>query len=124
MKVKELLAFLKEADPNADVITGFWNGFVDTYTLVDDVWGVEYDCLRGDLFGTPGAIDFNLTRSGAKNIVFIGSSFPMKENRVFQDRCVIWRLTSILDMHRSLKWKKDQLYIRLKRYLESASEDN
>ena len=38
MKVKDLLKALERVDPEAEVIGGVWNGRVDTYKVMDDIW--------------------------------------------------------------------------------------
>lgn len=58
MKVKELLEKLNDANPEAEVITSAWNGFVETYAVIDTVWtDWKYANIYPDFFGTPGKID-------------------------------------------------------------------
>ena len=81
MKVKELIGKLKKADPESLVICGVYNGFTDTYGVVDHIWEAIYDrSVYNDLFGTPGEIDGRLMdkelRKDNKKVVYIGSDFP------------------------------------------------
>lgn len=60
MKVKELMEHLDEADPEAELITDTWNGRISTYMVIDHAVRVDYDVLKSDFFGTPGAFDKRL----------------------------------------------------------------
>jgi hypothetical protein len=81
MKVKELIEKLKKTDPNSEAICGVYNGFVDTYGIVDYIWEDIYDhSVYNDLYGTPGQIDGRLMdkelRKDNQKVVYIGSDFP------------------------------------------------
>lgn len=80
MKVKELLEKLNDANPEAEVITSAWNGFVDTYAVIDFAWtDWKYANIYPDFFGTPGKIDnrFFCHAYPMKDLVFLGSKFPV-----------------------------------------------
>ena len=81
MKNSELIKRLEELDPDAEIICGTHNGEVDTYGVVDYVFEDSYEeTIYNDLFGTPGCIDERLMAKNImdKNIIFIGSYFPIK----------------------------------------------
>ena len=85
MKNSELIKRLEELDPDAEIICGTHNGKVDTYGVVDYVFCDSYEetiynDLFGTPFGTPGSIDERLMAKDImdKNIIFIGSYFPIK----------------------------------------------
>jgi len=81
MNVQELINKLKKADPKSLVVCGVYNGFIDTYGVVDHIWEAIYDqSVYNDLFGTPGQIDGRLMdkelRKDNHKVVYIGSDFP------------------------------------------------
>lgn len=80
MKVKELIEKLKKADLNAEAICGVYNGFTDTYGVVDHVLEATYEeSIYNELFGTPGQIDSRLiNKDHNSKIVYIGSRFPVQ----------------------------------------------
>ena len=123
MKVKDLIAQLQKSDPEADVITGFWNGHVSTYCMIDSAWEAEYGNIENDFFGTPGAVDLDVVCSKTKNVVYLGASFPDKDKRVFYARRVNWRMQNIIQAHRSVQWKKDRLYNEMKAFNEDYERD-
>lgn len=76
MKVSDLISQLQNCDPNAEVITGIWNGYVKTYTILDSVRQYPYDAIYNDFYGTPGPFDDRLLHlSDFGNVVYIGSAF-------------------------------------------------
>ena len=95
MKVKELLKALEGVDPEAEVIGGVWNGRVDTYKIMDDTWYTEFDNLWGDFYGTPGEMDDRLFQIQSENVFYIGSHFPIINQRhqlirILCGACVKW----------------------------------
>ena len=80
MKVKELIDKLKKADPNDEVICGVYNGFTDTYGIIDHVLEATYEeSIYNELFGTPGQIDSRLiNKDHNSKIAYIGSRFPVQ----------------------------------------------
>ena len=76
MKVSDLISQLQACDPEAEVITGIWNGYVDTYTVLDSVRQYPYDAIYNDFFGTPDPFDDRLLHlSDFGNVVYLGSNF-------------------------------------------------
>lgn len=118
MKVKELIAMLQTMAPEAELVTNFWNGHVDTYTAIDSVFECNYSEIENDFFGTPGAVDLRVFHSTAEKVVFIGGAFQNKSKRVFYARRVNWRLQGIVQQHRSVAWKKEKLYQAVKDFDE------
>ena len=100
MKVKELIEKLKKADPNDEVICGVYNGFTDTYGIVDHVLEATYEeSVYNDLFGTPGQIDGRLLdkelQEDNKKIVYIGSDFPYQNG--IGDKDINYSIQSLND---------------------------
>ena len=100
MKVKELIEKLKKADPNDEVICGVYNGFTDTYGVVDHILEATYEeSVYNDLFGTPGQIDSRLLdkelQKDNKKIVYIGSDFPCQNG--IGDKNINYSIQSLND---------------------------
>jgi hypothetical protein len=100
MKVKELIGKLKKADPNDEVICGVYNGFTDTYGVVDYALEATYEeSVYNDLFGTPGQIDGRLLdkelQEDNKKIVYIGSDFPCQNG--IGDKDINYSIQSLND---------------------------
>ena len=100
MKVKELIEKLKKADLNDEVICGVYNGFTDTYGIVDYVLEATYEeSVYNDLFGTPGQIDGRLLdkelQEDNKKIVYIGSDFPCQNG--IGDKDINYSIQSLND---------------------------
>lgn len=85
MKVKDLIDKLTTCDPEAEVITGIWNGKVNTYTVLDSVHEFLYDQIEADFFGTPGAMDERLFSNQIEKFVYIGTQFDY-DKQVIKDR--------------------------------------
>lgn len=98
MKVRELMDHLAEADPEAEVITDVWNGRISTYTVLDNTIRVDYDVLKSDFFGTPGAFDRRLHQVESGKFFLIGSTFTNGNKQAFHDRYFIRKLLYELDM--------------------------
>ena len=99
MKVKELIDKLKKTDPNSETICGVYNGFTDTYGVVDHVWEDIYDhSVYNDLYGTPGQIDDRLLnkelRENNHKVVYIGSDFPC--NHGIGDKDINYSIQSVI----------------------------
>ena len=100
MKVKELIEKLKKADPESLAICGVNNGFVDTYGVIDHVWGALYEqSIYNDLFGTPGEIDGRLINKELNNpntkVIYIGSDFPAQNG--IGDKDINYSIQSLND---------------------------
>ena len=82
MKAKELIKELAK-DPEAEVWCGAWNGYVDTYAVVDHVFKFKYGAVSNDFFGTPGRMDKRLFEPGTKDedeVFYVGSEFEKVPN--------------------------------------------
>ena len=110
MTTKELIDQLSKVEPDTEIISGTWNGRVDTYTVLDELHVFQYDQIYNDFFGTPGAFDDKLMTIKSENVVYLGSLFERLDKRGVADRRFIWRLRKVLRQHRSKEWKKEQLY--------------
>lgn len=110
MTTKELIDQLYKVEPDTEIISGTWNGRVDTYTVLDELHVFQYDQIYNDFFGTPGAFDDKLMTIKSEKVVYIGSLFERLDKRGVADRHFIWRLRKVLRQHRSKEWKKEQLY--------------
>lgn len=100
MKVKELIDKLYKVDPNSEAICGVYNGFVNTYGVVDHIWEAIYEeSVYNDLFGTPGQIDGRLMDKELKKdnhkIVYIGSDFPYQNG--IGDKDINYSIQSLND---------------------------
>ena len=118
MTVKELIERLQGMDPEAQLVTDFWNGHVDSYMAIDSVDEWYFSEIEADFFGTPGSVDLDVFCSKAKKVVFIGGSFEVTDKRVFYARRLNWRLQRIVRQHRSTDWKKERLYREVKNFDE------
>ena len=110
MTAKELIDQLSKVEPDTEIISGTWNGRVDTYTVLDELHVFQYDQIYNDFFGTPGAFDDKLMTIKSEKVVYLGSLFERLDKRGVADRRFIWRLRKVLRQHRSKEWKKEQLY--------------
>lgn len=117
MTAKELIEKLSKVAPNTEIVGGMWNGRVDTYTMLDEFHVFLFDQIYADFYGTPGAFDDKLLTIRSKDVVYIGSMFESMDNRVIEDRHVIWRMERILRMHRSKEWKKERIYQMLQGFV-------
>jgi len=118
MKVKELMEHLAEADPEAEVITDTWNGRISTYMVLDHAVRVDYDVLKSDFFGTPGAFDKRLHQVESGKFFYIGSTFTNGNSQAFNDRCFILRLLYDLDIEESDDVKAARLLQMLRNFDE------
>ena len=105
MTVQELIAKLSQVSPDTDIIGGMYNGRTNTYTVLDELHVFLYDQVYADFFGTPGAFDDKLMTIKSKNVVYLGSLFDSLDERVMQDRGIIWQMRKTLRMHRPKEWK-------------------
>ena len=113
MTAKDLIEKLSEVAPETEIVGGMWNGKVKTYTLIDELYVIPYDEMYADFYGTPGAFDDKLLMIRSKEVVYLGSMFDTLDKQVQDDRRVMCRMLQILQMHRSQKWKKEQLFMIL-----------
>ena len=123
MKNKELIARLRQMDPEAEVITSFWNGHVDSYCIVDRVREWRYEDLEGDFFGTPSAADPGVFCSQAEKVVFLGPGFPATGERVSQARGTALRLLGIWEEDKPEEWKREKTRHELQLLREDARRD-
>jgi len=82
IKAGELATELMK-NPEAPVWCGAWNGYVDTYAVVDHVFKFKYGAVSNDFFGTPGRMDKRLFEPGTKDedeVFYIGSEFGKVPN--------------------------------------------
>ena len=70
MTAKDLIEKLSEVSPDTEIVSGMWNGRVDTYTVIDRVHVFPYDAIYADFFGTPGAFDDGLMKICSKVTMF------------------------------------------------------
>lgn len=121
MTAKELIAKLSEVASDTEIVGGMWNGWVDTYTVMDELHVIPFDDIFSDFYGTPGAFDYKLLKIRSKDVVYIGSLFEGLDKRVIADRRVTWRMQRILSMHRSKEWKKEQIYRLLQEFVMTSN---
>ena len=110
MTAKDLIDKLSQVDPDTEIIGGMFNGRTNTYTVLDELHVFFYDQVYADFFGTPGAFDDKLMTIKSKNVVYLGSLFDSLDERVIQDRGIIWQMRKVLRQHRSKEWKKERIY--------------
>jgi len=117
MKVRELLSLLQQCDLDSTVLCGVYNGFTDTYGVVDHIWEDIYDhTVYNDLFGTPGQIDGRLMSKELRNpnskIVYIGSDFPFQNG--IGDTDINYNIQTLNDdpdwlwKHNDFEWVYDE----------------
>ena len=116
MTAKELIKKLSEVAPDAEIVGGIWNGRVDTYTVMDELYVIPFDDILSDFYGTPGAFDNKLFQIRSKEVVYIGSLFEGQNKLLIADRRVIWKMQRIMNMHRSKEWKKERIYKLLQEF--------
>ena len=116
MTAKDLIEKLSQVSPDTEIISGMWNGRVDTYTVIDRVHVFPYDAIYADFFGTPGAFDDGLMKICSKDVVYLNSLFEDTDKRVVDDRRIIWRIENIMRMHRPKTWKQERIWQMLKEF--------
>ena len=110
MTAKELIEQLSQVAPETEIVGGMWNGRTNTYTVLDELHVFEFDDIYNDFFGTPGAFDDKLMTIKSKDVVYLGSLFDSLDNRVMEDRGIVWQMRKVLRQHRSKEWKKERIY--------------
>ena len=110
MTAKDLIDKLSQVDPDTEIIGGMFNGRTNTYTVLDELHVFLYDQVYADFYGTPGAFDDKLMDIKSKDVVYLGSLFDSLDERVIQDRGIIWQMRKVLRQHRSKEWKKERIY--------------
>ena len=110
MTAKDLIDKLSQVDPDTEIIGGMFNGRTNTYTVLDELHVFLYDQVYADFFGTPGAFDDKLMDIKSKDVVYLGSLFDSLDERVIQDRGIIWQMRKVLRQHRSKEWKIERIY--------------
>lgn len=116
MKAKELIDILSKVSPDTEVITGTWNGHVDTYTVLDKAWVMSFDEIYPDFFGTPEPFDERMLKIRSKDVVYLDSLFDSTNKDVIDDRRIVWHISRILHMHRSTAWKHERIMRLLEEY--------
>jgi hypothetical protein len=116
MTAKDLIEKLSQVSPDTEIVSGMWNGRVDTYTVIDRVHVFPYDAIYADFFGTPGAFDDGLMKIRSKDVVYISSLFEETDKRIVADRRIIWRIDNIMRMHRSRTWRLERIWQVLKEF--------
>jgi hypothetical protein len=126
MKAKELIKELAK-NPEAEVWCGAWNGYVDTYAVVDHVFKFKYGAVSNDFFGTPGRMDKRLFEPGTKDedeVFYVGSEFGRVPNKKVDfgsddidypiktingeegDPNLVWKLSGFIDECGGKVWSK------------------
>lgn len=119
MKAKDLIEQLSKVEPDTEIVGGMWNGWVETYKVLDELHVYQYNEIYNDFFGTPGAFDDKLMTIKSKNVVYLGSLFESADRKLLDDRHFIWRLRKVLHQHRFKEWKKEQIYKLLTEFDDS-----
>ena len=110
MTAKELIEQLSKVVPDTEIVEGMFNGRTNTYTVLDESHVFGFDDIYNDFFGTPGAFDDKLMTIKSKDVVYLGSLFDSCDERVMEDRGIIWQMRKVLRQHRSKEWKKERIY--------------
>ena len=118
MTAKELIEQLSKVAPETEIVGGMWNGRTNTYTVLDELHVFEFDEIYNDFYGTPGAFDDKLMTIRSKDVVYLGSLFDSCNERVMEDRGIVWRMRKVLRQHRSKEWKKERIYKLLSEFDE------
>ena len=112
MKAKELAEKLLE-NPESEVWCGAWNGYADTYTVVDHTLRAPYDQISNDFFGTPGRLDKRVLRRledsySSDQVIFLGSRFGRcpNPNVDFGDDFIDYPIKTLND-DPDLLWKRN-----------------
>lgn len=74
---KGLKEILNHTADEALVLGGVWNGYTNTYTVIDHVCECKFEEIENDFFGTPGKMDKRLFRGEnmGKDVILLGSKF-------------------------------------------------
>lgn len=86
MKNKDFQERLKQFPDDVEVWTTVWNGHVETYGLVDEVYDFRYESISNDFFGTPGRMDKRLfenhrNHNDEERILLVSSDFGSIPNK-------------------------------------------
>lgn len=118
MTAKDLIEQLSRVEPETEIVGGMWNGRTNTYTVQDELHVFRYDDIYNDFYGTPGAFDDKLLDIRSKDVVYLGSLFESTDQRVMEDRGIVWQMRKVLRQHRSREWKKERIYRLLSEFDE------
>ena len=118
MTAKDLIEQLSKVAPETEIVGGMFNGRADTYTVLDKLHVFHYSQMYDDFFGTPGAFDDRLMTIKSKDVVYLGSLFESKNDRVMKDRNFVWQLRKVHGIHQSKEWKKERIYQLLTEFAE------
>jgi len=82
MNTDELIKELQKY-PVSEVWCGAWNGYVNTYAVVDHVFQFKYGAVSNDFFGTPGRMDGRVLgkRDDEEEIIYLGTKFGRIPNK-------------------------------------------
>ena len=93
MTARDLIEQLSKVAPETEIVGGVFNGRTNTYTVLDELHVFGFDDIYNDFFGTPGAFDDKLMTIKSKDVVYLGSMFESCNNRVMEDRGIIWQMS-------------------------------
>ena len=110
MTAKDLIEQLSRVAPDTEIVGGMWNGRTNTYTVLDELHVFGFDDIYNDFYGTPGAFDDKLLDIKSKDVVYLGSLFESLDQRVMEDRGIVWQMRKVLRQHRSKEWKQERIY--------------
>ena len=80
MKTEELTEILKKY-PGSEVWGTAWNGYVETYSVIDRAWPIKYEEVQNDFFGTPGRMDSRVLNENSETIILLDSKFGRFPNK-------------------------------------------
>lgn len=97
MNKKQLISKLKNIPDNTEIIIPAYNGYLNTYTLLDHIFIDNFtNSIFNDLYGTPGVIDERLLDLKENdNIVVLSSEFPFKHT--FGDNDINYNIQELND---------------------------
>ena len=143
MKAKDVIKELAK-DPEAEVWCGAWNGYVDTYAVVDHVYKFRYDQVSNDFFGTPGRMDrrlFDKIQKDEDEVFSVGSEVGRVLNMIVDfgsddidypirtingedgDPNLVWKLSRFESNDGEKTWKKEGEGWEVKYNTESLTLD-
>jgi hypothetical protein len=115
-------------NPEAEVWCGAWNGYANTYAVVDHIFKFKYVSVSNDFFGTPGRMDkrlFDPSHKDEDEVFYVGSEFGRVPNPEVDfgddnidypirtingedgDPNLVWRLSGFESNDGEKTWKKE-----------------